>query len=379
MHGNYRVVLDIGSGLEIPFTANFTEDHRFEFYNGEEVVSSEETEIRGDSIIIRHPVFEGTLKGRFTATEVEGDFVKESLNRVVPFKMTFGDIPRFEVAVEPQVNVSGYWETVFSDNNPAERYEARGEFVQSGNSVSGTFRTNTGDYRYLEGVVDGDSLKLSTFDTAHAFLFLARVTDSTMTGMFYSGNHFEEPFEAIRNAQYELPDPEKLTYLKEGYEGISFEFPDLEGNMVSLDDPRFEDKVLVLQIMGSWCPNCLDETKYLSEFYSRNNSDQLEIVALAFEIAPTQEKAFESLERLIDGASVPYPVLLAQYSGEDKLEAAKKLPMLNHVLSYPTTIFIDRNRQVRKIHTGFNGPATGIKYELFKTNFEKFVDSLLAE
>ena len=53
--------------------------------------------------------------------------------------------------------------------------------------------------------------------------------------------------------------------------------------------------------------------------------------------------------------------------------------MLNHVLSYPTTIFIDKKGVVRKIHTGFNGPATGEKYTEFKTEFEGFVGELIDE
>jgi hypothetical protein len=57
----------------------------------------------------------------------------------------------------------------------------------------------------------------------------------------------------------------------------------------------------------------------------------------------------------------------------------EKLPMLNHVLSYPTTIFIDKTGALRKIHTGFNGPGTGDKYIEFKTDFEGFVSELLSE
>ena len=53
--------------------------------------------------------------------------------------------------------------------------------------------------------------------------------------------------------------------------------------------------------------------------------------------------------------------------------------MLKHVLSYPTTIYIDKKGKVRKIHTGFNGPATGEKYIEFKTEFKEFTDKLLNE
>jgi len=102
-------------------------------------------------------------------------------------------------------------------------------------------------------------------------------------------------------------------------------------------------------------------------------------VGLAFEYAKTEEKAFQAIKRLQEDAGVNYPILLAQYGTSSKLKANEKLPMLNHVLSYPTTIFIDKEREVRKIHTGFNGPATGEKYHQFTQEFESFIEELLAE
>lgn len=378
-HGQYHVELDIGNGHVLPFTANFVEDHSFEFNNAEETVETLECIIRGDSIIIEHPVYEGTFKGTFTATEINGSFIKESLNRTVPFRMIQTEAPRFEVKAPSKFNISGNWETVFSPDDNKARYFARGEFQQNGSKVTGTFRTTTGDYRYLEGIVDGDTLKLSTFDMAHAFLFVAEVTDSTLVGTFYSGNHFEEPFTAVRNERYELPEPDSLTYLKEGYERISFQFPDTNGEIVSFDDERFTDKVVVVQIMGSWCPNCLDESRFLADYYRQYETDDLEIVALAFEYKPTAEKATDGLRKLKSSLGIEYPVLLAQYGSEDKTKAGEKLPMLNHIISYPTTLFIDKTGRVRRIHTGFNGPATGEKYDAFKSDFEAYISLLTSE
>ena len=102
-------------------------------------------------------------------------------------------------------------------------------------------------------------------------------------------------------------------------------------------------------------------------------------MALAFEYVKTQVKAFRNIQRLKQDVGITYPILLAQYGSASKVKANEKLPMLNHVLSYPTTIFIDKKGQVRKIHTGFNGPATGEKYKNFKKEFEEFLDVLLNE
>ena len=212
-----------------------------------------------------------------------------------------------------------------------------------------------------------------------AFLFTAKVTDSTMEGQFYSGNHWKEPFVAKRNETYELPSANNLTYLKEGYDGIDFSFPNTLDEMISLKDDRFKDKVVIVQIMGTWCPNCLDESKYYAEFQKNNKDKDVEFVALAFEYAKTKEAALSRIDRLQANVGIEYPILLAQYGTSDKAKAQEKLPMLNHVLSYPTSIFIDKTGKVRKIHTGFNGPATGEKYVEFKAEFEGFVDKLLSE
>lgn len=378
-HGLYRAVLDLGNDKELPFLLEFTEEHNFIIFNAEEKIAIDDVEIKGDSIIISHPVFEGVLKGVFTSETITGDYIKPSLNRVVPFEMTFGNFSRFKTTVKPNKQVTGNWETIFSPNSEEDRYIAKGIFNQEGEKVTGTFRTTTGDYRYLEGIVEEDSLRLSTFDGAHAFLFEAKVTDSTLTGIFYSGNHWKEPFVAKRNENYELPATDSLTFLKEGYNRIAFSFPDTEGNMVSLEDEQFQNKVVIVQIMGTWCPNCLDETRYYTKYYNDNKNDNLEFVSLAFEYAPTEEKAMKAIKKFQDKVGVPYPILLAQYGSSNKQKANEKLPMLNHILSYPTSIFIDKKGEVRKIHTGFNGPATGEKYVEFVAEFEAFVSELLNE
>ncbi|MEW7292795.1 peroxiredoxin family protein [Aquimarina sp. 2304DJ70-9] len=378
--GPWRAVLDVQDSKQLPFLFEVMDDQTLKIFNAEETIDVDEVEIFGDSIKIKFPVFEGYVAAKFVdSMNISGSFVKESLDRIVPFTATYGEQDRFEIHSKPLYDITGNWETVFSQDDEADRYIAKGSFTQNGNIVSGTFRTTTGDYRYLEGVLNNDQLQLSTFDAAHAFLFTAKVTDSTMNGYFYSGNHWKEPFTAKKNETYELPSEDSLTYLKKGYDTFDFNFPNAKGDQVSLKDARFKDKVVIVQIMGTWCPNCMDETKYYVDFYTQNKEKDVEIVALAFEYAKTKEKAFKSIERLQKKLKVEYPILLAQYGTSDKQKAQEKLPMLNHVLSYPTTIFIDKKGQVRKIHTGFNGPATGQKYIDFKKDFEEFVNQLLLE
>ncbi len=377
--GKYRAEFKINENEIIPFNFELKTPNLLNIYNAEEVIEVNDITFKNDSIYIKIPVFEGVIAAKIEKDKLVGEYIIKGKNRILPFRAEI-NATRFDVVnTNVNANISGNWETVFSPNKEFDKYVAKGIFKQNGNKITGTFRTKTGDYRYLEGVMDGNKMKLSTFDGAHAFLFTATVTDSTLNGMFYSGGHWKEPFYAKRNENFELPNANELTFLKEGYNSLEFTFPDSKDNQVSLSDDRFKNKVVIVQIMGTWCPNCLDETKYYSNFYKKNKSKGVEFVALAFEYAKTKEKAFKAIKRLQDRIDINYPILLAQFGTTSKTKAQEKLPMLNHVLSYPTSVFIDKEGKVRKIHTGFNGPATGNKYIEFKAEFENYIDSLLSE
>lgn len=132
--------------------------------------------------------------------------------------------------------------------------------------------------------------------------------------------------------------------------------------------------------MGTWCPNCLDESKFYVNYLKENSNSNVKVIGLAFEVAKTKEAAFKRMKRLKDRIGIEYPLLLADFGNiADKAMAQSKLPMLNHILSYPTTIFLDKKGTVRKIHTGFNGPATGKKYDEFKIEFNQFMNLLINE
>ena len=379
--GNWRLTFDLGNDKELPVQLKVNEDHTLTMFNANEEIIVTEITIEGDSIFIKPPVFEGYFKGKFQSNElITGEHVKPSLDRVVPFTMTAGKDYRFASIEDATTSsfLSGSYETVFSPDSESDRYIAKGVFTQEGNKVTGTFETTTGDYRFLEGAVLNDTLKLSTFDGAHAFLFEAAVKDSVLEGYFYSGNHWKEPFTAILNNDYNLPDATTLTYLKEGYDSVDFSFKDVNGKQVSLQDAEFKDQVVVVQLLGSWCPNCLEETRFFQEYINSQNPN-VKFIGLAFEYAPTEKAAMQSIKRLIDAENVTYPILLAQYGSTDKKTANEKLPMLNHVLSYPTSIYIDKSGKVRRIHTGYNGLATGQKHERFKEEFYEFLGELQAE
>ena len=377
--GDYRVTMITQDDELLPFNFKLRTDGVMEIYNAEEVIEVNDIQYFNDSIRINFPIYEGYIAGMFENGEVSGaKFIKESLDRIVDVHFEYGVSER-NINLQPtNQNISGIWEMNFTEED-GKTFIAKGIFDQLGQKVTGTIRTTTGDHRYLEGALSDTDLKLSAFDGAHAFLYTADVDGDKMQGAFYYGNHYKSTFVAHKNMQYELPHEDSLTFLKEGYDRFDFSFPNLNDEVISLSDDRYKDKVVVVQILGSWCPNCLDECKYYVEYLNKNPNPNLEFVGLAFEYARTKEKAFESLRRLKTGLDIEYPLLLAQQGSSDKGKAQEKLPMLNHVLSYPTTIFIDKKGAVRKIHTGFNGPATGQKYLDYKVEFENFVQGLLLE
>jgi thiol-disulfide isomerase/thioredoxin len=158
---------------------------------------------------------------------------------------------------------------------------------------------------------------------------------------------------------------------------VDFHLPDLDGATVSPNDARFKGKVLMVQIMGSWCPNCVDETKLLNEVHRTYSGRGLEVIAVAFEKYTDHEKATNGLRRFREALGVEYPIV---YGGmASKENASEKLPFLDHIMSYPTCIFVDRNGMVRRIRTGFYGPGTGEHFDNYRRNLHAFVESLLAE
>lgn len=332
-----------------------------------------------DSIRINIPIYEAYIRAHFEERVMAGDFVmtNRGVNYSIPFIARHGHKHRFTtLKKEPVMDVSGKWEATFGLNEE-EPYKAIGELIQKGNQLSGTFRTETGDYRFLDGTIQANKIYLSCFDGAHAFLFEAKILeDQTMIGTFRSGKHYKTTWEAKKNPDYELADPNELTYLNEGFDKVSFAFDNPEGKSISLTDDAYKGKIKIVQIFGTWCPNCRDETNFLVDYLKANPNKDLAVIALAFEKHREKEKANKVIKTYRDHFQIPYEIVHAGYY--NKKEAALALPMLNHILSYPTMIFIDRNDQVRKIHTGFNGPATS-KYQAFKEEFDTFVNQLLKE
>lgn len=378
--GTWRGLIQT-KGPELPFTFRVTNDSgKYQAYlqnAGEEILLDEIT-ITGDSVEIHLHVFDASLKARIDGDQMTGTFVKYYAPEASqPFKATWGQDFRFvpNVAEPASIDYTGKYQVTFKTEK--DSYPSVGTFKQEGNHVTGSFLTPTGDYRFLEGnVVDG-KLNLSTFDGNHAYIFVAGMEGDSLKGDYYAGKSSHETFTGIKNENATMPDAEALTYLKPGFEKIEFSFPDLNGNKVSLTDEKFKDKVVILQIFGTWCPNCMDETKFLSPWYRANKDRGVEILGLAYERKDDFAYAKGRIEKMKEKFDVPYDFVVAGVN--DKDAASKTLPALNKILAFPTTIFVGKDGKVKHIHTGFEGPGTGIYYERFQERFNQIVNELLAE
>jgi len=171
-----------------------------------------------------------------------------------------------------------------------------------------------------------------------------------------------------------LPDPMNYTRMANAGEPFRFSFPDLNGQLVAWNDARFKNKVVVVSITGSWCPNCHEETPFLQELYARYKEQGLEAVALAFEYTGQVTRDLEQVKIFAKRHGVQYPMLLAG-STED---AQQKLPQLVNFGAYPTSIFIGRDGLVKRVHAGFEGKATGERFTKLKAEIEELVKDLLS-
>jgi len=378
-NGIWRGVIKNSTGKEVPFNFEVKDTlgkKEITIINGGEHFKVPDVKQVGDSVFIHMPLFESEFRAKLVAGKLQGNWIRHLPKQDVLFAFTAepGNW-RFDRLMKPGANVNGRWRAIFKSGDTTVA-----ELKQTGAKVTGTFLTTTGDYRYLEGMVFNRTLMLSCFDGGHLFLFEATLTDQNtlIDGKFYSGYSGKDEWSAIKDPNAKLPDAYSLTALKPGYKKMAFTFTDLNGNKVSLSDDRFKNKVIILQIMGSWCPNCMDETAYLVNFYKKYHPKGVEIVGLAYERGTDFNQSKKSIEQLVKRFGITYPILITGYTN-DKKELTKSLPMLANFMGFPTTIIIDKKGDVRKIHTGFSGPGTGNYYVEFTNEFEKLNDDLLAE
>lgn len=373
-HGPWRFELEM-KHAKIPFIIEFTQkDKKLHgtLKNGEESIALDNIEHQGKNISIPLGPYEVSLElKQDSAAKLTGHLVKHNRNPKVklPVVAVAGSSNRFSVDKKnPSISLTGKWAVTLEHSSDSHDPGVI-VFQQKGNNLSGSILTPTGDYRYLEGYVSGNEFEAASFDGVYSYLLKGFVKDGKLQASLQGNSVTEIEGKFDKNAQ--LPDAYKQTQL----DSLSFTFPNLKGEKISLSDTKFKNKPVIIQFFGSWCPNCIDEMNYLIPWYQSNQDRGIEIIALAFELSQNEALAKKQLMKVQKKYNVPYPLLLAGATSADK--PMEKIPGLKNFKSFPTTVYLNKKHQVIKVHAGFTGPSTSEFYENWKKEFNQTVNELL--
>lgn len=366
----YVLHLQINDSLHIPFI--LTENQgEYSIVNGSENIALYSS-VTSDSIQLEHPVFNSFLVFKKSGDSLRGYWYnKEKGSYSMPFTGTTAK--HLFTKTNSSSTLASKYAVHFSEDE--DQYPAVGMFESNNGNVSGTFLTETGDYRYLNGVISGDSLKLATFDMAHAFLFTGLIKDQWINGTFYSGKHYQTNWQATANSNAELRDATSIIELVDSVE-VDFRVVGLSKEEIDIDHALFKNKAVVIQLFGSWCPNCYDESIFLNSLYSKYKED-VAFMGVAFERSKTFEEALNKINKFRSGLSIQYPLT---YGGAASKDTAQKVfPFLQKVESFPTLLFFDRDHNIISVHSGFSGPGTGDEYEKSKKLIQKEIEKITQE
>jgi peroxiredoxin len=348
--------------------------------NGSEIANLGDAYFRGDSLVIPFELYDSELVGTLkNGKSLTGFWQKKRNGKTlyrIPFQAAAGSKERFRQTIPAKVQVSGKYTADFWSD---ETNHSPGVMIltQQGSKVTGTVLKTSGDYRFLQGNISGDSLLLSYFDGSGIMQFRSKLIGKQIEGQFFSGLAGKRNFKAIKDDKASLPDLKKLTFLKPGFDRINFSLPNPAGKTISLQDERYKNKVVVIELMGSWCPNCLDESRFLAPYYKKMKDQGVEVIGLAFEYSPELSISGPKIENFKKRIGVDYEILFAGQPNDETI--AQVLPMLHKINGYPTTFILDKSGKVREIHTGFSGPGTGVYYTDWIHEFEQTIQSLLHE
>jgi len=378
--GNWRGVFKIKEGLEIPFNFEIVDKagvKKLYFRNAEESFEGGPVKQTADSIFVKLDQFDNELALGINDNTLNGSLRKQNgSGRATAISAEKKNYRFDRNGKAATADFSGSYDVIFKSPDGKDE-KTVGLFKQTGNKLTGTFLRITGDSRYLDGIVDGNEFQLSSFIGSSPSYYKGTFNpDGTLSGEIL-GARGSQPFTGIKNKDAALPDAYKLTYLKDGYKTLDFSFPDVNGKMISLKDDKFKNKVVVLTITGSWCPNCIDEAGFIAPWYKENKKRGVEVIALHYERQTDADYVKKALTNFRNRFGIEYDQVIAGKA--DKQAVAESLPALNSFLSFPTTIIIDKTGNVAQIHTGYNGPATGKYYDEFVKEFNTEINRLLAK
>lgn len=379
--GMWNANLQINETSTLPFKLEVHKNNNsiiLTIHNADEKINLSVPKLINDSFQVDFPNFHSHIRFKLNnKVDITGYWY--NLNKSSSYKIPFAAVfrkPYESCKNESNFDLTGRWKTRFNPNSKNEEL-AIGIFnsdTTENTKITGTFLTETGDYRFLEGQLCEDGFYLSCFDGSHAFLFTGKLVKNQIEGKFFSGKHYSTNWTAEKDDKFELRNPDSITYIIKK-EVFNFKLKDLRGNDFTFPNEEYKNKATIIQIMGTWCPNCLDETKFLKEMYEKYHQEGLEIISVGYETPTNFEEQVQKINLLKTRLNLHHTFLVGGQA--NKSLASEQFSMLNAVVSFPTAIFINKKGEVEKVHTGFNGPGTGQVYLDYKVETEKFIQDLL--
>jgi thiol-disulfide isomerase/thioredoxin len=327
----------------------------------------------GDSLVLEMADYAAAIRARLYGDSLVGFYrnVGNRGPRTIPFRAARGTWP----VEAPPKDLVGRWDATF---NPGDRSSPRVfEFRSTPRGLEGTIISNSGDYGLFWGRAEADSFSMSHFDGSFVYMLSGRLDADTLRGIFHAGLRTQTPFVAARSTGgRHLTSPTEVVRADTSAP-FAFAFPSVDGGIVSSDDERFRGKVVIVDIIGTWCPTCHDAAPTLVDLYRRYRDRGLEIVGLAYEVTGDTAVDGALVRRYRDKFGITFPLLLAGVNDAESPAATQ--PQLAGPIAFPTTIFLDRSGRVRRVHAGFYGPATGSAYVELQKEYGRIVESLLGE
>lgn len=367
------------SQQEVPFTfevSNTRNSTSIVLINGLERREIQNVTVLDDSIKMTLSPFDVEIRAAFNQESMEGSYIRNYRGEKARFTASFGD-ERFTRDVGDSSNdMDLRWEMTFERGAPNES-KGLGLFEKIGEKVYGTVMTRTSDFRYFEGILDGDSIKMSSFDGAHAFMILGRKNEEMWQGEFVFDDGYSEAWEGVPNSDFELEDPFQIVQLESGSYRPYYDLLGAGSGKNSIEVGKYENKALIIQLFGTWCPNSFDQTNYLVEWYNSKKPENVEILASSYEANYSMEYGLKRIDEYIDDNEIPYEVVLG--GRLSKSSAAMPFSFIDRIEAFPTLVFVDKQGYVRYVHSYFNGPATGSYYDEFDQRFGEIITELSGE
>lgn len=130
---------------------------------------------------------------------------------------------------------------------------------------------------------------------------------------------------------------------------LTFALPDLDGEIVRFSDSRFTDRVVLVDVWGTWCDPCQRSVPFFVELQERYRDEGLEVVGIAFENTSGMKERRNLLRKAIERYGINYTVLDGGTTGE----VQAKLPDITRFHGFPSLFLLDRYGRVVYTKTGF--------------------------